>query len=116
MHYDKKVISEELKNLINYCRTHNFQLILGADSNSHSNLWGPEPKRRCTRGEKLEEWILQEGLEIHNVGEIPTFENKRCSSNIDITLSMGLDFTLSDWCVSEDYNGCLLYTSPSPRD
>ena len=105
MHYDKQVISDELKSLTSYCRTHNFQLILGADSNSHSNLWGPEPKRKCKRGEELEECILQEGFEVHNTGDIPTFENKTCSSHIDITLSFQLDLTISGWTVSEDYNG-----------
>ena len=77
MHYDKPVISKNLEGLIQYSRSHSFQLIIAADTNSHSNLWGPDPKRKCRRGEALEQWIVQEGLVIHNTGDEPTFENKR---------------------------------------
>ena len=43
MHYDKPVISKNLEGLIQYSRSHSFQLIIAADTNSHSNLWGPDP-------------------------------------------------------------------------
>ena len=101
MHYDKEVILEEMKTLIDYCRRNTFQLIIAADSNAHSNLWGPEPKRTCKRGERLEEWILKEGMVIHNIGEQPTFENKRCSSAIYITISLNLKPDLRNWTVQD---------------
>ena len=104
MHYNEPVISKEMTDLINYCRKNAYQLIIGADTNSHSSLWGPSPKTRCKRGETLEQWILQEGLIVRNQVEIPTFSNKRCSSNIDVTLSLNLSLPLHDWTVDTDYN------------
>ena len=105
MHYDKPVISKELQHLVAYSKKHSFQLILSADSNSHSDMWGPTPKKKCKRGELLEQWILQESLVIHNQGEAATFENKRCKSSIDITLSLNLSTEITNWAVSEEYNG-----------
>ena len=105
MHYDKPVISKDLTDLLEYCKKNSFQLIIGADSNAHSNMWGPEPKTRCKRGEALEDWILQEGLMIHNVGDAPTFENKRCQTSIDLTLSLRLTPEIKHWRVDEGFNG-----------
>ena len=105
MHYDKEIISEELNNLVAYTKKNAFQLIIGADSNAHSNMWGPSPKNKCKRGEDLEQWILQHGIMIHNTGETPTFANKRCNSCIDVTLSLDLRSSIKDWEVSQDYNG-----------
>ena len=68
-------------------------------------MWGPQPSRRCKRGEDLEEWILQEGLEVRNQGQNPTFVNKRCQTFIDLTLTFNLECDLSDWNVSLDFNG-----------
>ena len=105
MRHEKDIINQDLETLINYSKKNSFQLIIGTDSNAHSNLWGPEPKRRCKRGELLEDWIAEEGLEIHNQGNIPTFMNKRCATFIDLTLSSNLRVDLVDWKVLEDYNG-----------
>ena len=58
MHYDRPVVTEDMIALVSYCRKNSFQLIICADSNSHSTLWGPTAKVRCKRGEALEEWIL----------------------------------------------------------
>ena len=69
-----------------------------------------------------------EHLLVHNQGRIPTFESKNGKSIIDVTLSHRLPYTLENWRVLRSYNGtdhntihyslkgCLLYTSPSPRD
>ena len=105
MHYDKEIISKEITDLITYSKKNAIQLIIGADSNAHSSMWGPIPKSQCKRGEDLEQWILQEGIMIHNIGETPTFANKRCSPCIDVTLSWDLRTPLSDWEVNQDYNG-----------
>ena len=65
MHYDHEVISQDIKAVLAYCKKNNFGLIFGADSNAHSTLRGPEPKRPCKRGDLLEQWIIQELSLIH---------------------------------------------------
>ena len=111
-------VTEKLQNAIDYCKDKGYSLLLTADTNSHSKLWGNETN---SRGKKWEEFIEKEQLPIHNQGRIPTFKSKNGKSIIDITLSYRLTSTLNNWRVLRSYNGtdhntCLLYTSPSPRD
>ena len=68
MHYDSEIISPELEKLIQYAKENCFQLVIGADSNAHSNLWGPEPTHNDPRGEQLEEFILKHSLKVENIG------------------------------------------------
>ena len=139
---NQHVIQESLKKIINFCSASKYPLILGGDLNAHSVLWGSESNKR---GEELEDFILENGLEVRNMAKEPTF---RCSrgndfyeTSIDVTLTRDLPFNLNDWRVDRNYNGsdhytilfeveavvpitvqkrsyknCLLYTSPSPRD
>ena len=132
-------VPDYLTKAINYCKQKRFSILIGMDSNAHSDIWG---FRNNKRGNELVDYIVQEGLEIHNKGKEYTYECSTGKSIIDITLSWNLKTGLTNWKVHKEFNhsdhntikfkletemetipvhrpwnkACLLYTSPSPRD
>ena len=98
MDINKPIISPKLKNLVDFCKKQQSQLIILADSNSHSVVWN-EPNTNA-RGRAVEEFMANNALECLNVGNDITYHRYNAATIIDITLA----------------TGCLLYTSPSPRD
>ena len=73
------------------------KLILGADSNAWSTLWGD---RSNTRGLELEETVVSNGLSIENKrGSIPTFEGGMGSSFINLTLTYEMHDKIKNWSV-----------------
>jgi hypothetical protein len=54
------------------------------DSNAHSALW--RDKKTDSRGKLLEEFIFHNNLNLLNQGSEPTFQTKRGSSLIDLSL------------------------------
>ena len=137
---EKAVLTPELKNVVTYCEDNRLGLILGMDSNAHSTLWGNEDNN--PRGDALEEYVMENILDCHNIPDQPTFIGRGCSTTIDLTLSNRhftgeiLNWTTNDEAVTTDHTlitfdceahnrikapknyifSCLLYTSPSPRD
>ena len=115
------VIQDWLTKIIEYADTKNCKLVLGFDSNAHSELFGHETD---DRGEALESFIFTNNLDIENRGDIPTFSTIRLgrpvTSFIDITLSRDVDVV--DWCVDESFNNSdhntisfeILVNSPPP--
>ena len=99
------VISRELVDLMAMIDRKHCAVIICADSNAHSTLYGPDSNQR---GEALEDFIIQNGLAVENVGNQPTFEAQRrngiASSCIDVTLSRDLHFNLLNWRVDRSYN------------
>ena len=97
------MIQEWLTNIMVYVRNKNCGVVLGLDSNAHSELYGHETD---SRGEILEEFIFMHGLEVENRGNIPTFSTLRrntlATSFIDITLSKAVQVV--DWRVDESFN------------
>ena len=77
-------VSAALSKLAQYCTSHNKKLMLCCDTNSHSTLWNCD--RSNKRGEDMEEFILSHNLEVFNDGAVPTFQTKRASTIIDVTL------------------------------
>ena len=57
-----------------------------------------------TRGEKLEEFLAETGLEVENVGKEPMYESRGNSMRIDITLRKDLRYDKLDWEVHMRYN------------
>ena len=93
-------VPDKLVACIDYCKTHNLPYLCSMDSNAHSTLWG------CTsdnpRGRTLEEFIIQAGADILNLGTAPTFSNHRYSTIIDITFSdPSLSPSLSNWRIHD---------------
>ena len=82
----------------------NIPLLIGADFNCHSYLFGNDSN---TRGEEFELFLLTHGLDVQNRGTQPTFEIVRngtvFSSCIDVTLTR--DIEVRDWMVSQKFNG-----------
>ena len=97
----EKVIQDWANKVMEFANRKRYPIIWGMDSNSHSTLFGKETN---ARGEDLEEFLINNAFFIENIGLMPTFETIRqngpTESIIDVTIS----------------RGCLLYTSPSPRD
>ena len=94
-----------LVRLLNYANDGDVRLILGADTNAHSQLFGPTTN---SRGEILEDLIFSHGLYVENRGTIPTFDVWRQGTNvqscIDVTMTRG-EVNVRNWGVyPEEYN------------
>ena len=87
-----------LHELIQFCSANRKRLIIGADTNAHSVMWG------CTkgnsRGDNLERVIIQNNLFIHNTGDKYTFAGGVGNSIIDITMSNDPNL-ISSWQVDD---------------
>ena len=103
----KEVIPSELNKALYYAQQHGLAVILGMDSNAHSSSFGSTTNKR---GEQLDLFIAHHKLDIENQGLTPTFQARGAQTIIDITLTARLSVSVTNW------NVCLLYTSPSPRD
>ena len=112
---NEDVISEKLRSISLYASANNCPLIIGMDSNCHSTLFGLETNRR---GEKLEDFVMDEGFEVENVGTTPTFQSSRYATCIDVTLTRGLQNVVKKWrvdesCNASDHNTILFEVSTS---
>ena len=92
---------DKIKKAIEYCKKRIFVILLGIDSNAHSDIWGHNNNKR---GNDLVDYIIQEGLEIHNKGKEYTYESSTGKSVIDLTLSWNLKTGLRGWKVNKDLN------------
>ena len=84
--------------LIDWCDSKRIPLVIGADCNAHSVLWGCDESN--PRGEALEDLFLTKNLTVMNVGNTPTFSRLGAESIIDITVMNGISLeklNLSDW-------------------
>ena len=87
-----------LNDLANFCRSKNARLIIGADTNAHSEMWGsPAPNGR---GEEIEMALIQHGLFVHNIGDVPTFTGTGYT-HIDVTMS-NIPNNITEWHVSDE--------------
>ena len=68
-----------LDQLLTMASTKDYGVILGADTNAHSHLYGPDTNKR---GEDIEDLIIQHNLRVANVGNTPTFETRRGRQHI----------------------------------
>ena len=93
--------SNTLINLTTFCEEKNWDLLVGADANSHNIAWGSSDNNN--RGEKLMDFIVSTNLYICNLGTTPTFENAIRSEVIDITLATSnMMDKLIDWKVTQN--------------
>ena len=96
---NKDAVPPELKHIMNHCNARCVPMLICADSNAHSVLWGSPMNNG--RGDSYEEFVAQYNLAIINLGAEPTFETSRAKSHIDITLAhFNLCDLISDWRVS----------------
>ena len=99
---NRAVIPEGLARVVGYADENKLPLIIGADTNSHSILFGPDSNRR---GDILDEFIASKDLQIENLGHQPTFQTQRARSCIDVTFSKRTGGWIKDWRVDKDFNG-----------
>ena len=97
-----EVITKELEEMQAFATRKGWAVLIGMDSNCHSVIYGLETN---SRGEKLEEFLAETGIEVENVGKEPTYESRGNSTRIDITLTRGLKCEVLDWEVDRRYNG-----------
>ena len=104
-----------------YARKNKKEIIIGTDSNSHSQLWSSKTTNK--RGEDFENFIAQNDLTVCNRGNANTYDCPTGKSIIDITLATAkLAENINNWKVMQDdflsdhkmiYYDILL---PSPRE
>jgi hypothetical protein len=92
----------QLKELELKCRQQmHMRVIICADTNSHSDLWGEETN---ARGVKFEDFLAPSRLVIENIGNAPTFEvpGRNCKTAIDVTFStMSITDDIHSWRISD---------------
>jgi len=96
---NREVINNELLELINLCRTRKLPLLVGADTNAHSVMWGCDSTD--SRGSILEDIIMVDNLSVLNTGRKCTFQTVRAKSIIDVTLINNLVQGIDNWMVDE---------------
>ncbi len=98
MDYALMQVDDKLIEALEYAKAKGYQALVGCDSNSWSTLWGNQ-KSNQREGVVLDLMVSQ-GLDLANVGSIPTYSRSNVDSVIDLTLhTNGLN--ISDWKVSE---------------
>ena len=106
MDMNERVEQEFLLALLDYSNENKYPLIIGTDTNCHSNMFGPESNKR---GADLEELIIEHSLVIENIGHEPTYEvirgNNHIKTCIDATLTRDLGGAVKAWTVDREYNG-----------
>jgi hypothetical protein len=83
------------------CRAQGTHLIIGCDANSHHTSWGSTNINN--RGESLFYYIMDNGLDIMNRGNRPTFVSINRQEVIDIRIATFYAGNLiKDWHVTEE--------------
>ena len=95
------VITNELEEMITFATRKGWAILIGMDSNCHSVIYGLETN---SRGETLEEFLADTGLEVENVGKEPTYKSRGNSTRIDFTLTKDLRYDILGWEVERPYN------------
>ena len=97
------VVPPWLTELLEYSKDNEYGIVIGMDSNAHSQMYGPTTN---ARGLELEGLIFQHDLTIENIGQEPTFSNANGQSCIDVTLTRDLPVGgIDNWRVRLQYNG-----------
>ena len=96
-----KVIQPWLTKAMTFANHRGYAVIIGMDSNCHSELYGLETNKR---GEQLEDFIAQHNLRVENQGRTPTFQAAIGSSIIDVTLTARISVSIKQWRVNTNPN------------
>ena len=96
-----KVVQSWLTAAMSFATHRGYAVIIGMDSNCHSELFGAETNKR---GEQLEDFIGQYNLKVENQGKIPTFQASIGASIIDVTLTARTSVTVKNWRVNTSPN------------
>lgn len=92
---------EDVKKLVDYCKTNNKQFIVSCDANAHHEVWGSSDTN--IRGEYLYDFLLINSINILNKGIEPTFVTANRQEVLDLTLSSQYACTIvRNWHVSSE--------------
>ena len=94
-----------LEHLVSETSAQTSMILIGADSNGHSSMWGPPGQISNANGESMEDFIVNHSLVVHNKWPSPPTFVSECgfTSWIDITLSSPrLAPFISSWRVLAD--------------
>ena len=87
------------RDLISFCLQKGWGLVIGADANSHNEVWGSSDTNN--RGDELLNYLSTTQMHICNQGNTPTFSNRIREEVIDITIaSNNLIENITNWRVS----------------
>lgn len=97
-HDQENPVDPLIKNIITFCQKEKFDLIIGMDSNAHHCAWG------CLdinpRGEELFQFLVNNELNIENIGNTPTFQNAIRQTILDLSITTRLRYTtIKEWTV-----------------
>ena len=95
------VVQPWLTKAMAFANNRGYAVILGMDSNCHSELYGLETNKR---GEHLEDFIAQHNLKVENQCKTPTFQAATGSSIIDVTLTARISVSIKHWRVNTNPN------------
>ena len=96
------VVLRRLHRVLRYAENNRLSILIAADTNSHSSLFGPSTNKR---GEQIELFIAKYKLTVENNSHIPTYESRGAETCVDVTLTAKLGDSVMDWEVNRNYNG-----------
>ena len=93
--------SDLTRQMVKDAHTQNIAVIVGADANSHHEIWGSTDTNQ--RGESLMNFLLDNKLSIANLGNEPTFIVSNRREVLDITIvSDRISHLISNWKVLDE--------------
>ena len=99
--YQDITIAEAVNNItkcVDLAKSNNETIIVGADTNAHSQLWMSQTSN--SRGEKFEDFITANELNVCNIGSKPTYDCKTGKSIIDVTITTNdIHDKIKNWTV-----------------
>ena len=77
-----KVVPDSLHRVLRYAEDNRLGILIAADTNSHSSLFGPSTNKQ---GEQIELFIAKYKVTVENNSHIPTYESRGAETCIDVT-------------------------------
>jgi hypothetical protein len=94
-------VGKNIQDTVSESEALNWDLLVAADSNSHSTTWGSATQN--PRGSDVEGFIATNDLALQNVGNAFTYVSSRYQTIIDITLTnRKLESHIYDWEVRSE--------------
>ena len=98
---DYQEVINNIDKCVEYSKTVSKDILIGTDSNAHSQLWMSESDN--ARGEIFEDFITSNGLFVCNIGNKFTYDCALGQSIIDITITSSLlADRVNDWTVHDE--------------
>ena len=94
------IVPALMHKLLKKCRETRTEILILSDTNSHASSWNSPTTNE--RGDCMDNFIVQNRLQVHNVGTDYTFLREDTESIIDVTLSSnGITPFITNWQVRD---------------